>query len=372
MAGISFIPDLLYQSRAVFRGRARQFHLKLFHSRFQCLQFKKTMKTIIALSLLLILTSQVYATNFEDCLLRQIEAASGETTASDMRNSCKQQRENNFLPERLLQEQATENQSFVITPYRQNYVLPATHNSKPNQSPYQSQNTFPTTVKAVKEEEAKLQISFKVPLSYDDILFPHDGLYFGFTLKSFWQVYNEDTSKPFRETNYRPEVFYQVPLPIRAWEGVFFTRVGFEHESNGRSQFLSRSWNRLYAGLGFIRDNWIIYVQPWYRIPEDKKEDDGDPLTPPSPKGDDNPDIHKFLGRYELNAVWKHQEIEVSSLFRQNFSTGKGAVELGVSFPLWGRLKGYVQYYNGYGESMIDYDHRVNRIGFGILLTDLL
>lgn len=307
-----------------------------------------------------------------ECIVTQYQSGGANQTLADVRSICDGQGEQDYLPERFRQEQATQDQSYVITPHRQNYILPVTYNDRPNQAPFVAEAVFPDSVKPVKEEEAKLQLSFKIPLNYDDLLVKHDGLYFGFTLKSFWQVYNANTSRPFRETNYRPEIFYQAPLPVQAWEGAFFTRVGFEHESNGRSQLLSRSWNRLYAGVGFTRDNWVVYLQPWYRLPEDEKEDDGDPMTPPSPTGDDNPDIHKFLGHYELNAVWKHDNIEVSSQFRQNFNTGNGSVELGVSFPLWGRLKGYVQYYNGYGESMIDYDHRVNRIGMGFLLTDLL
>ena len=61
---------------------------------------------------------------------------------------------------------------------------------------------------------------------------------------------------------------------------------------------------------------------------------------------------------------------------RNNLESGfdRGALELGWSFPLWTYpyMKGYIQYFRGYGESLIDYDQRVNRIGIGISLTDWL
>lgn len=315
----------------------------------------------------------IQADDTTDCLLDALASANDQTRIGTLKKHCVQEAENQTtLRERFRIEQLTEDSEFVITPHRQNYVLLASYNDHPNQSPWLLQNTFPNVNKPIQNEEAKLQISFKVPLTQEGIFFNGDGLYFGFTLKSFWQVYNKKLSAPFRETNYRPEIFYQAPIKRSLWGGTLFARTGLEHESNGRSQLLSRSWNRVYFGLGFQRDRWALYAQPWYRLPESNKVDDGNPLTPPPAEGDDNPDIEDYYGNYEFLAIYKYHRYEFSSQLRSNFSTGKAAIEAGVSFPLWGRLKGYIQLFNGYGESLIDYNHSVQRVSVGILLTDFL
>lgn len=306
-------------------------------------------------------------TRWMDCLRLRALAASDTATADSVKTECETLLANDqVLPERMIQSRSTESNPYVITPLRQNYILPYTYNSKPNQVAYEQEDGV------IDEEEAKLQISLMVPLTYTDLLVPNDGVYFGFTLKSFWQLYNKDISAPFRETNYRPEVFYQVPLPIASSRGVWLGRLGIEHESNGRTQYLSRSWNRVYATVGYIRPNWALGIQPWYRIPEDKKKDDGDPSTPPRASGDDNPDIEDYMGQFEVTGVYRWEKLELSGLFRRNFSEGRGAHEIGLSFPLWGRLRGYTQYFEGHGETLIDYDHKTRRIGLGVLLTDLL
>ncbi len=320
----------------------------------------------------MLLAGNVLAADAEECVLNSVATSADGTTVAEIREQCRSLQGGSKVPSRIIKEKITEDSAFVITPHRQNYLLPFTHNKYPNQAPWLDQSVFPEVDDPIQHSEAKLQISLKVPLSYQDLLVENDGVYFGFTMKSFWQVFNGKVSKPFRETNYRPEVFYQAPLPFAAWDGAFFTRVGFEHESNGRSQLLSRSWNRLFVGLGFLRERWALYLQPWYRIPEDEKEDDGDPDTPPKPDGDDNPDIDEFLGHSEFVAVYNDEQFEYSSVIRYSMETGKGGIELGVSFPLWGRMKGFVQFYEGYGESLIDYDSKTQRIGLGFLLTDLL
>jgi len=138
-------------------------------------------------------------------------------------------------------------------------------------------------------------------------------------------------------------------------------RTGFTHQSNGRSGSLSRSWNRVYTEFILERGNSYVSFKPWFRIPE-------------SSSSDDNADIEDFLGHFELRGLHKHQQHTFNILFRNNFKTSRnrGAIELGWSFPIHNKLRGYVQWFNGYGESLLDYNNHTNSIGFGVQLSDWL
>jgi phospholipase A1 len=192
----------------------------------------------------------------------------------------------------------------------------------------------------------------------------YDQLFFGMTIQSWWQIYASGISKPFRETNYQPEIAYLAPTTWHPFSGNVGVGVGIEHQSNGRSQGLSRSWNRVYGLFIYERGNFVALLRPWYRIPENAKP------HPDSPSGDDNPDIIDYMGNFELSLGYKWDELELTTMTRHNFATNKGAIEIGFSFPLYGRILGYMQYFNGYGESLIDYNHKQQRFGLGLALTN--
>jgi phospholipase A1 len=250
---------------------------------------------------------------------------------------------------------------FSISQHRRNYILPITYISNPNPVAVDDLNNG-----NVDNIEAKYQISVNLPLYIDKD--DTSGLYLGFTAKSYWQVYNNDVSKPFRATDYEPEVYY-------AWDneltilGFKFNQLqlGLNHQSNGRSNELSRSWNRLFASALFSDDESFYYVKTWYRIPENEKE------TANSAAGDDNPDITRFLGHVELGYGTNFGDFNIVGLLRNNLRTSenKGSIELNISYPLTDKYDVLFQYFNGYGDSLIDYNRHQQRVGLGLQLKFL-
>lgn len=257
------------------------------------------------------------------------------------------------LQERLARESSTLANPFSLTAHKPTYILPVTYNSKKNVEPFRS--AFPDV--GMDDAEAKFQISFKAKLwDISDRL----DLWMGYTQENWWQVYNDDESAPFRETNYQPEVFvtYATDAQVLGFSVPFLT-LSLNHQSNGRGELLSRSWNRVIAGAVLEKGNFVINPRVWYRIPEDDEDDD-------------NPRTDDFYGYGDVRFAYKWNDMTFSMLGRNNLraDNNKGAVELDWSFPLNERFKGYVQYFYGYGESMVDYDVKTNRIGIGIMMTD--
>ncbi|WP_375170568.1 phospholipase A [Marinobacter sp.] len=244
--------------------------------------------------------------------------------------------------------------------YRPTYILPISWVKDPNPNPVSPRLGGTDYDYDLEREEAKYQISFKVPL-LTGLLDDRTTMWFGYTQKSFWQVYNRDESAPFRETNYEPEIFLRYQTDYKIGKGTLSAvTLGFNHQSNGQSEPRSRSWNRVMGSIAYSYDRWLFMIQPWWRIPEGDK--------------DDNADIERYLGHANYTAVYKLSEDRTFSLSLMNNlrSDNKTSVEFGYSFPMGDTVKGFFQYYNGYGESLIDYNERIERIGIGILLNDWL
>jgi phospholipase A1 len=314
---------------------------------------------------------------FERCMFKAIKSTDKENTLAQIEQMCEDQVARNIinktegedielgaLAHRVIREKRTAADPYVLTPHKMNYILPYSVVDDINRTAYQDVSSW---AEDLKDTEAKFQISLKIPLLTGPMLQEGDQLFFGFTLQSWWQIYADEISKPFRETNYQPEFFYFTPINFHPWRGNSALTIGLEHQSNGRSQLLSRSWNRVYVNYLYEKRNFALSLRPWYRIPESEKS------SPTSGQGDDNPDITDYMGHFELGMAYKHSaDVELSFKGRNNVATHKGFVEFGVTFPLWGKLKGYTQISSGYGESMIDYNVNQKRFGIGIALTNLL
>ena len=258
------------------------------------------------------------------------------------------------IDERIVLEWETYDNPFAITPHRPTYILPLAYNRSPNQAPYVG---LPLEVE---QNEVKMQISFKIPL-LRDFLFGNGLFSFGYTQQSHWQAYNGNYSSPFRETNHEPELLLSFPsnYDIGKFQGRLVT-LSLNHQSNGRSEPLSRSWNRVMLDFVLEREGTYISFKPWWRIPD-------------MDENDNNPDIEKYLGNFELRALRKYHDHTVGVMWRNNLrSDNKGAIQLDYTYRLNKRLQGYVQIFNGYGESLIDYNHYDRSFGIGIMLTDWL
>lgn len=285
----------------------------------------------------------------------------------------------------LRSDKPKERNIFVLWPYRPCFILPLAYNSSPNDS---TQLDVDPKARSL-YNEVKFQLSFKFKIWRDlirseeikKIVEKSTGIrgidaWVAYTQQSFWQLYNSAFSAPFRDTNYEPELLLnfdmQREIPYLMGTKLQFINVGFNHQSNGRAEPLSRSWNRIVANIGLEKifgmeknDNFSLLLKTWYRLPENDEDDD-------------NPDLSGYMGYGELwgTLYWKNQRFAV--MLRNNLqSENKGAVQLDWSIPLSSineslakKISLYVQYFNGYGESLLDYNTSINRISAGLMLVD--
>ncbi|WP_221799812.1 phospholipase A [Oceanobacter mangrovi] len=269
--------------------------------------------------------------------------------------------------ERMQVEDLAASSPFVLLPHRPNYIMPFSYMQNANNRELEQlvdhySDGSQDYNAGYDHVEAVMQISIKYILS-ENIFSKLDRLEVAYTNRSFWQAYNSGISKPFRETNHEPEIIYSW-LPKTRW--LDHASLALNHQSNGQTSSLSRSWNRITftGGVAFSHGVWAL--RSWWRIPEGKKAD------PYDPSDNDNPDIEDYLGYGELYYIRNYGRHSISAMMRNNldFDNNRGAFSLDVTFPLTERLSWFVHYFDGYGESLIDYNHYQRRIGLGIKLSD--
>ena len=318
---------------------------------------------LIICAILLGATSPVLASSLDECLMKKLKQADPDTPVWTLREECRKEaaKEATTSPaelpaaaRRIKLERQAQSREFTITPHRPNYILPVTYNNTPNNKPFEAIGEEGV----VDEVEALLQVSIKVPIA-QNVSDNNADVFFAYTNRAWWQAYNDDFSKPFRETNYEIEVFYRhyggstfLGLDMAGWD------FGYNHQSNGRSQLLSRSWDRIYGQVAFnVGDNSLLSLRGWYRIPEDDEDDE-------------MPDEQRYLGYGDARFIYAADKSTYSIMWRPG--TEKHSVEMTWSYPINDQFRFYTYFFNGYGESLLDNDEKSERIGIGIALNDYL
>ena len=258
---------------------------------------------------------------------------------------------------------ATKRGTFIVRTYLPNFVLPAHYSSSINATPSSPTHGKVSPRVHYRPAEAKLQVSLRAKVA-EGLLLPDADLWFAYTQRSLWQVWNRAESSPFRSTDYQPEAIYVIPVPERlgrlpggwAWR---MTQLGVAHQSNGQSDPLSRSWNRVYAEVAFDRGEFGLTLRANHRLKESTN--------------DDNPDLTRYIGNTEITASWLPGPSTASLTWRTNVrSVRRGSLQLDWTYPVSraqpAGLRWYAQLFSGYGETLLDYNHRQTSLGLGLTL----
>ncbi|MCK9472912.1 phospholipase A [Sulfurimonas sp.] len=240
--------------------------------------------------------------------------------------------------------------NFGLLPYEKNFLIPFAYTT----ANYEQRDlvAHPGYEQFNKNIEAEFQISLKKDISYN-LFGLNEIITLGYTQEVWWQFYS--VSAPFRETNYRPEIFLTLPIQDKKLSEFGFRaiKVGFWHESNGMGAPLSREWNQIYFDTIFYRGDLMTTLRLWI-----------------SDAGDDNKNITSYLGygHLKLNYFLKKHQFDLTWRNNLRFNgSNRGSLEMEWSHPI-GHSKNtfwYIKLFNGYGASLVDYNNHQNRVGFG-------
>ncbi len=213
--------------------------------------------------------------------------------------------------------------------------------------------------KATKENtNVKFQISIRQKLTKSTLPWG-TYLYLCYTQKVFWNVLEK--SLPMKDLNFNPGIgLAKHVFKNGKYFGKFFLLL--EHESNGRDSIESRSWNRLSLGCDLLlTNNLLIHGKVWV----------------PYVDGENNKDLLKYVGICQAGVEvmsndrrWKGSIVLVKrKTWKFNFNT---IAEISWQFSKKADWSLFAQYYNGYGEGLLDYNKFSSQLRAGIVIRPKL
>lgn len=250
--------------------------------------------------------------------------------------------------------------TFKLVEYLPMYVMPFRFTDKPTEQPISLNPDRPIPEwRDYQHIETKFQVSLKAKIMQD--AFGKGDVWVAFTQQSYWQMYNGELSRPFRELNYEPELIFTYPLNFSAGNlKMKMIGLSVNHQSNGKEAAHSRSWNRFILMGVFQWNEVLITARLWKRFTEKSREDD-------------NPDIENYIGRAELSTAYPFRKNIFMLKVRNNlnFNHNRGHIELNWVYPLSCDLRILLQASHGYGDSLIDYNYKQTIVGVGFTFLSL-
>jgi phospholipase A1 len=224
------------------------------------------------------------------------------------------------------------------------------------------------------ETETRIQLSVRTKIAQGlltrDSPVLRDSVWFGYTQQSYWQLFSGDISRPFRTTDHEPEIIYIYPTDAALPNGwrLRYSGISLNHQSNGQTLPLSRSWNRVILMAGMEKDDrFTLTGKIWQRLPENAGDDD-------------NPDISDYIGRAELSGSWNvNRDNTLGFTLRHSLNdVTRGSLRLewlkalgsGKDSNQRSGLRFHTQLFSGYGDSLVDYNRQRTVLSIGLSLVD--
>ncbi|MDE6272352.1 MAG: phospholipase A [Muribaculaceae bacterium] len=206
--------------------------------------------------------------------------------------------------------------------------------------------------------DVKFQISLAIRLTNSSLPWG-TYLYLFYTQKTFWNVFQN--SMPMRDMNFNPGIGLTKPFFSK---GRYVGKMSLivEHESNGRDGDASRSWNRIaLSGSAIVSDWLMVHAKYWIPIVD----------------GMNNKDLLYYNGLFqwgfELTSRNKRWQGGFTFVKRKgNFFNWNTIIEASWLVAPKSNVNLFAQYYNGYGENLLDYNQFHSRLRVGLVFKPRL
>lgn len=186
----------------------------------------------------------------------------------------------------------------------------------------------------------------------------HSYLFLFYSQKCFWNVLEK--SMPMTDLNFNPGIGLAKPLFVKN-RFIGKALLLLEHESNGRDGTASRSWNKISLAANImISPGFIVHGKVWIPI-----IDGG------------NKDILDYSGIYEMGTSFSTANkcfgASVSLTKRRGWNLSYNTV-IELNYKIFPRDNQYLfmQYYNGYGEGLLEYKEFHSQLRVGIVIKPTL